>query len=170
MLLERDGAEHAVLGEAVGVDHVARHVVVGVAAAEIEVGRRQHRERDAGIGHAPGHLVDVGLAASMRELADMADRDAAAPAVFLGEIADQQRVELLGRGAAVEMHVDVDIELARHLEDAADLRRPVGVVVRRRADDGRAVLQRRDHQLVGAGIVGQSLLRHDADLEVDRPA
>ncbi len=100
----------------------------------------------------------------------MADGDPAAPAVFLGELAHQQRVELFGRGAAVEVHVDIDIELARHLEDTADLRRPVGVVVRRRTDDGRAVLEGGDHELVGAGIVGQSFLRHDADFEIDRPA
>ena len=100
----------------------------------------------------------------------MTDGDAPAPAVFLGEIADQQGVELLGRGAAVEMHVDVDVEFARHLEDAADLSRPVGVVVGRGADHGGAALERGHHQFVGAGIVEQTLLRHDADFEVDRPA
>ena len=100
----------------------------------------------------------------------MPDGDPPAPAVLLGEIADQQRVELLGRGAAVEMHVDVDVEFARHLEDAMDLPGPVGVVVGRRADHGGARLERRDHQRVGAGIVQKALLRHDADLEVDRPA
>ena len=41
----------------------------------------------------------------------------------------------LGRGAAVEMHVDVDVEFARHLEDAADLGGAVGVVAGRGADD-----------------------------------
>ena len=83
----------------------------------------------------------------------MPDGDAPAPAVLLGEIADQQGVELLGRGAAVEMHVDVDVEFARHLEDAADLSGPVGVVVGRRADHGGARLERGHHQRVGAGIV-----------------
>ena len=99
----------------------------------------------------------------------MADGDAAAPFVFLGEIADQQRVEMLGRRAAVDMHVDVGIELARQLEDAMDLGGAVAVVAGRRSDDPRAVLQRLDHQLVGAGIVGQAFLRHDAELDVDRP-
>ena len=122
------------------VDHVARHVVVGVAAAEIEVGRRSapsapRRHRPCAWPPCPGPAG--GIVAS---LADMADGDAAAPSVLLGEIADQQRVEILGGGAAVEMHVDVDVELARHLEDAADLRRPVGVVVGRGADDCGAVL------------------------------
>ena len=64
-----------------------------------------------------------------------------------------RRVELLGRGAAVEMHVDVDVEFARHLEDAMDLPGPVGVVVGRRTDHAGARLERGDHQRVGAGIV-----------------
>lgn len=34
----------------------------------------------------------------------------ARPAIFLGEIADGQGIELLGRGATVEMHVDGDVE------------------------------------------------------------
>ena len=99
----------------------------------------------------------------------MPDGDPAAPFVFLGEIADQQRVEMLGRGAAVDMHVDIGIELARQFEDAMDLGGAVAVVAGRRADDPGAVLQRLDHQLVGAGIVGQAFLRHDAELDVDRP-
>src|SRR5258708_821410 len=92
------------------------------------------------------------------------------PGVPLGQIAAERGVELLGRGAGVERHVDVDVEFARHLEDAMDLRGPVGVVVGRGADHRGARLERGDHQRVGAGIVQKALLRHDADLEVDRPA
>ena len=67
------------------------------------------------------------------------------------------------------MHIDIDVELPRHLEHAADLPGMVGIVIRRRADGLRATLERLDHQLVGAGIVGQPLLRHHAQLDVDRP-
>ena len=45
----------------------------------------------------------------------------------------------------------------------------VGVVVRRRADRLRATLEAFDHQFVGARIVGEALLRHHAELDVDRP-
>ena len=67
------------------------------------------------------------------------------------------------------MHVDVDVELARQLEDALDLAGAVGVVARRAADHLGAALQRLDQQFVGAGIVGQAFLREHADLDVDRP-
>ena len=68
------------------------------------------------------------------------------------------------------MHVDIDAELAGEREDAADLPLVVGVVIGRRADHSGAALQCRDEQLLGAGVVGQPLLRKDADFEVDRPA
>ena len=43
------------------------------------------------------------------------------------------------------------------------------VGIGRGADHRSAAPERLDHQLVGAGIVEQALLREDADLEVDRP-
>src|SRR5260370_41732958 len=104
------------------------------------------------MGQPAGNLVHA-RGAHGGELGDVPDGDAPAPAVLLGEIADQHCVELLGRGAAVEMHVDVDVEFAPHLEDAADLSGPVRVVVGRGADHGGAALEGGDHQLVGAGIV-----------------
>ncbi len=45
----------------------------------------------------------------------------------------------------------------------------VGVGVGAAADQVGALLAGRDQQFLGAGIVGQSLLREDADLEVERP-
>jgi hypothetical protein len=98
----------------------------------------------------------------------MADDDAPAAPVFLGELAHLVDVHTLGRGADVEVQIDVDIELARELEDAPDLRRAVAVVARRAADDARTAAQRLDQQLVGAGIVRQAFLWKDADLDVDR--
>jgi hypothetical protein len=51
----------------------------------------------------------------------VADRDAAAIAVLLGLLADIEQVEIVGGRREVEMHVDIDVELARDLEDAVDL-------------------------------------------------
>ena len=55
------------------------------------------------------------------------------------------------------------------LEHAVDLAVRIAVGIGRGADHRAAALERRDHQLVGAGIVEQALLREDADLDVDRP-
>ena len=100
----------------------------------------------------------------------MAAGDAAAPAVLLGQVADQAGVEMRGGGSAVDMHVDVGVVFPGQLEDPADLPGRVAVVARRGADDAGAVAQRRDHQRVGAGIVQQPFLRHHADLDVDGPS
>ena len=67
------------------------------------------------------------------------------------------------------MDVDVDIELARQLEDAVDLAGLVAVVARRAADHLGAALEALDQQLVGSGIVDQAFLRKHADLDIDRP-
>ena len=94
----------------------------------------------------------------------------AAELELLGQLADQMNVHVLRRRAGIEMHVDIDAELARQLEHAADLSGMVGVVIRGGADHPDAALQRLDHQFVGARIVGQALLRHHADFEIDGPA
>src|SRR5262245_3731594 len=67
------------------------------------------------------------------------------------------------------MHVDIDVELARQLEDAMDLAGLVGVVARRAADHLGAALEALDQELVGSRIADQSFLRKDADLDIDRP-
>ncbi len=98
----------------------AHHAVIHVPSHQIEIGRGQHGERHAGVGHALGALVEQrGRCAG--ELGDVADRDAAAVVVFLGLLADIKQVEIVRARAEVEMHVDVDVELARDLEDAVDL-------------------------------------------------
>src|SRR5262249_2845575 len=66
--------------------------------------------------------------------------------------------------------VDVDVELARQLEDAVDLPGLVGVVARRAADHPGAALEPLDQERIGAGIADQAFLGKDADLDVDRPA
>ena len=100
----------------------------------------------------------------------MTDRDPPAPTGLVRLLADVLDVHAVGCLAEVEMHVDVDVELLRELEDAVDLASRVAVRVRRSPDHACAASQRLDHQLVGSRVVQQPLLREDAELEVDRPA
>src|SRR5262249_53710856 len=73
------------------------------------------------------------------------------------------------RGPDIEMDVDVDVELARQLEDAMDLPGFVAVVARRAADHPGAAFEALDQQLVGAGIADQAFLRKYANFDIDRP-
>ena len=99
----------------------------------------------------------------------MADRDAAAELVFLGQLADQFDVHVVGRVAGIEMHVDVDVVFSREIEHAMDLPGVIRIEVGRGADHAGALVQRLHQQRVGAGIVGQSLLREYAEFKIDSP-
>ena len=100
----------------------------------------------------------------------MADRDPPAAAVLLGQIADEGHVEFVRPVADIEMEVDIGVVLMRQLEDAADLALMVGIVARRAADRLGAAFQPFDQQFLDAGVIGQPVLRKDADLDVDRPS
>ena len=65
----------------------------------------------------------------------MPDRHPPAPAGLLGLVADVLDLHPVRRVTEVEMHVDVDVEFARHLEDAIDLATRIGVRVGRGAHD-----------------------------------
>ena len=67
------------------------------------------------------------------------------------------------------MHVDVDVERARQVEDTVDLSARIAVGVRHRADHLRALLEAFGEQYVGARIVDEAFLGKHADLDVDRP-
>ncbi len=67
------------------------------------------------------------------------------------------------------MHVDLGIEVARDGKDAVDLRARVGVEIGRSPDRPRAAAQAFDQQFLGAGIVGEALLRKHAEFDIDRP-
>ena len=157
------------LDEKIGVGHAAADIVVLVPAHEEEVGRRQNGDPDPGIGEPPGEGREI-LRRHRRQLCHMADDDPPAAAILLGQLADEVNIHVLGRIADIEMNVDVDIEFASELEDPPDLAGMIGVIARRAADRLGAALQCRDQQLVGAGIIGQPVLRENADLDVDRPA
>ena len=85
-----------------------------------------------------------------RELGHVAYGDAPAPAVLLGAVAHMLDGHALGGVAEVEVHVHVNVELARHLEETVDLPRWVAVGVGRAADHLAASLQALHHELVGA--------------------
>ena len=147
----------------------APHVGVVAPSHEEEIGRRQHGAGDTGLRHAVRHARQM-FGARGRELGDVADRDPPAIAEAIGEPAHLIEVEFVRALAEVEVHVDIDIELASHREHAVDLAGGIAVRIGGGADDAGAAFQRLHHQLVGARIVEQPLLRKDADLQVDRPA
>ena len=67
------------------------------------------------------------------------------------------------------MHIDVDIEAPRQLEDTFDLPGMIDVVVGRRTDHARAHFQALDQRGIGSGRVCKALLWENTDLEIDRP-
>ncbi len=67
------------------------------------------------------------------------------------------------------MKIDIDVELLRQVEDPFDLALGIGVGIGTAADHVAAVAQRRDQQFLGAGIVGQPLLRKHAERQIDAP-
>ena len=156
--------------ELVGRHDAARDVViVGMMAAhEVKIGRRQDGERHAGIGEPLRRRLE-GRHRQARRLGDMADRDTAAILIFLRALADMLEVHAVGGRAEIEMQVDVDVEFARDFEDAVDLAGRIAVDIGRTADGAAAAIERFHHQLIGAGIVEQSLLRKHANLQIDRP-
>ena len=137
----RERIENVVRGE-IAVDAVAQHLVHGhdpaqhvvvlVPAHQVEIGGRQDRHRDTDVGEAPGDALELRNLQS-RELGHVTHGDAPAVAVLLGAVAHVLDGHALGRVAEVEVHVDVDVELARHLEEPVDLPRRVAVGVGRAA-------------------------------------
>ena len=150
--------------------HAARAVVIVlvVAAHQKEIGGGQDGQRHARAGEPFGHGLEL-VHRQARCPGDMADGDTAPVLVLIGAAADVIHVHALGGRAEIEMHVDIGVELARHLEHAIDLAGRIGVGVRCCSHHATPAFETREHQLVGAGIVEQTLLREDADLEVDRP-
>ena len=99
----------------------------------------------------------------------MADGNAAPEPSALGQIGDEVGVEAGGIVAGIDVHVDIDIEPPRQLENAVDLAGVIEVVVGRRADHMSTHLQPLDQGGIGRRRRRQSLLREDAEFEIDRP-
>ena len=120
MLLEESEQLTPCSTEHIGVRDAAHARVVAVAPHQEQVGRRQHRDGDACVRQLPRQRRDL-VRRQQRQLGHVADHDPPAAPVFLGQLAHQMDVHRVGRVADVEMDVDIDVELARELEDAPDL-------------------------------------------------
>src|SRR6195256_2719885 len=99
----------------------------------------------------------------------MADGDAAVIIAALGLPANLIEVPPGGIEIEIEMKMDIAIEGWREIEQFFDLRVGIGVHIGAAADQIAAVAQRRDQQLLGAGIVGQAFLGKDTDREINGP-
>ena len=152
------------LDEKIGVGDAAANIVVLVPPHDEEVGQRQDGNRHPCIRQAARQGCDLARR-HRREFGHVA-----AAAVLLGQLADEMNVHCLRRVADIEVDVDLHVELAGELKDPSDLTGMVGVISRRAADSPGAAFQRLYQQLVGAGIVGEPVLRKDADFDIDGPA
>ena len=99
----------------------------------------------------------------------MADRNTAAVFVLIRATADVINIHTVGRRAEIEMHVDIHIELTRHLEHSVNLAGRVAVGIGRGSDHPASLFEAFDHEFVGPWIVEQPLLWKDANFKVDRP-
>lgn len=68
------------------------------------------------------------------------------------------------------MDVDIHVELSSQLKNSVNLPGAVDIVTRRTADDRGAIIQRRDNVRIDLGNNAPSLLRKDAEFEIDGPA
>ena len=154
--------------QVVGVGHAPHHAVVAVAPHQEEVGGRQHGDCHARVGQPPGELRNL-VGRQQRKLGHMPDDDTPSALVLLGQVPHLVDEHAVGRGAHVEVDVDVGVVLAREFEYTVDLRGAVGVVARRAAEHAGAALEALDQQFVRARVVGEAFLREHAHLDIDRP-
>src|SRR5215831_3558152 len=117
---------------------------------------------------ASANLGEVGMIDGGK-LSDVTDRHAAAPSLRIGLAAYLIEVHPRRIDVEIQMKVDVEIEAARDLEDAGDLRQGIGVRIWATADDVGPLLAGLHQQFLGAGIVGEAFLWKGANLQIDRP-
>src|SRR5262249_44813360 len=103
------------------------------------------------------------------ELGGVADGDTAAVAVGIRLATDLVQVHPAGVEIEVEVEVDVDVKTPRDGENACDLLVRVRVGVGTAADQVGALFACCHQQLLGAGIVDETLLREGANLQIERP-
>ena len=135
---------------------------------EHQIGRGVHDHVDAGLPHEPDHPVGVVLLIA-RERAGVAGGDPPLPAVFHGLLG--QHLQRLGMRVVglVHVHVDIGVVVRRHLEGERDVPGAVGrriLVEGHAADQIGAHLHRLPHQIVGALVLEDALLREGDDLYV----
>ena len=119
-------------------------------------------------GEPPGYLLLAGRR-QPGKFGHMAHGDAPAQLHALGQVCHEVRIEASGIVAGIDMHIDVDIEAPRQLEDTLDLPGMIDVVVGRSTDHACAHFQALDQSGIGSGRICEALLREDANLEVNCP-
>jgi hypothetical protein len=89
----------------------------------------------------------------------MTNSDPAAPAEFVGELADLIDVEMVVVGADIQMDIDVHVILPRELEDPIDLPRAVAVIAGSAANRRGAAIKRCHQVGVAFGYARSALLQ-----------
>src|SRR5262245_10648960 len=136
----------------VTLSDAAHHAVFHVTSHQVEIGRRQDSQGHAGLRQTLGAALEE-FGRRCRQFGYVSDRDASAIAKLVGKFAHIEKIEVIGIGSEIEVHVDVDVEGTGDLKNTIDLPVRIRVRVGRSAYDRAAALERRNHQLVGAGIV-----------------
>src|ERR1700737_5281964 len=111
--------------------------MIAIPAHEEKIRRRKDGDRDPGIGEATRKRRDF-FRRQERQLRHMSHHDASATLELLRELEHEIDVHVVGRGADVEMYIDVNIEFSRELKNALDLARFAGIVTRRATEHPRA--------------------------------
>src|SRR5262249_39074632 len=96
-------------------------VVVSLATPhQVKIGRGQYGERHTGFSQPVSHSLEL----RMRHaggFGDMANGDSSPVFMLLGPPADVPDIHAVAGGSEIEMHVNVNVELPRHLKYPIDL-------------------------------------------------
>src|SRR5580704_11665609 len=121
-IVARQRTVHSMAKQFVGWHHTPWLIVVVnvITPHQVKVSRRQHGERHAHLRQPLPHPFQL-RERQARRLGDVADGYPSPVFVLLGPPTDVPDIHLVAGGPKIEMHVDVDVELARHLEHPVDL-------------------------------------------------
>ena len=144
------------------------HSMVAVAPHQEQIGRRQHRHRDAGSRRDAAPSPRAGPAAAARAWPYGRPRRGRRAGI-VGQLADQMDVHVLGvlptsRCMSMSTSNSRASSKMRRICPARRCRSSA-----RRRSPWRRAFKRLDQQFVGAGKVDQPFLREHAELDVDRP-
>ena len=100
--------------------HPTRRVGLDVPVHQIQIGRRQHCQGDTCISHPLGGVAED-LIRCTGKFRDMPNCHSATISELLRQLTDLDEIQIVGIRSKIEMHVDVDVEVARQLKYAVDL-------------------------------------------------
>src|SRR5215471_19818928 len=109
-----------------------------MARQDEEISRRQHRDRNAHICKAMRNL-SLSHRRQSCEFRRVANRDPPTKPVARRELGHKMCIETRGIVTGIDMHVDINVILARDFEDPIDLTRMIDIVIGSRADDACAM-------------------------------